>query len=296
MHYVEWGPKRATRALVCVHGYSGNARDFDYLARAFAHDTRVICIDVAGRGDSDWLGSALEYNFAQFVADIGGLVAHLGLKEVDWVGTSMGGLLGMLMASTPNTRIRRLVMNDVGAYLPLDALQAIARNLEAPARFATLDDVERHMRHTHREWGDLEDEQWRHFAVHGSRVTDEGDYRLHFDPQIVRAARPFPLAPGIFMWDAWYRLRCPVLLLRGEHSQILPVSVAETMLRVKPSTELVEIEGCGHVPALMSEDQIDIVRNFLVATADKAQWSRDRSSSFPASSRMPMASAGRSMR
>ena len=279
-----------------MHGYSGNARDFDYLARAFAHDTRVVSVDVAGRGDSDWLASPLEYHFGQFVADLHGLISHLGLEEVDWVGTSMGGLLGMLVASAPGSPVRRLVMNDVGAYLPADALHAISRNLEAPARFATLDDVERHMRHTHREWGDLDDAQWRHFAVHGSRATAEGDYRLHFDPRIAAIARPFPLAPGIFMWDAWYRVRCPVLLLRGEHSNVFPASVAATMLQVKPSAELVEIEGCGHVPALMSDDQVDVVRNFLAAREDKGQWSRERYSSFPASSRMPMPSAPRSMR
>lgn len=293
---MEWGPKRATRAVVCVHGYSGNARDFDYLARGLATDTRVVCIDVAGRGDSDWLRSPLEYHFGQFLADISGLIDHLNLRQVDWVGTSMGGLLGMLMASSPHTPIRRLVMNDVGAYLPLDALQAIARNLDGPMRFDTLDDVERHMRHTHREWGDLDDEQWRHFAVHGSRATDDGGFRPHYDPAIARVAKPFPLAPGLFMWDAWYRVRCPVLLLRGERSGIFPVSVAETMLQVKPSAELLEIEGCGHVPALMSDDQIGIVRNFLAAGKDKGQWSSDRSSSFPASSRTPTASAPRSMR
>lgn len=256
----------------------------------------MISVDVAGRGDSDWLASAFEYHFGQFVADLGGLISHLRLKEVDWLGTSMGGLLGMLMASAPGTPVRRLVMNDVGAYLPADALAAISRNLEAPARFATLEDVERHMRHTHREWGDLDDAQWRHFAVHGSRATDEGDFRLHFDPRIANIARPLPLSPGIFMWDAWYRVRCPVLLLRGEDSQVFPISVAQTMLQVKPSAQLAEIEGCGHVPALMSEDQIGIVRNFLAAPADKGQWSRDASSSFPASSRMPMPSAPRPMR
>jgi pimeloyl-ACP methyl ester carboxylesterase len=202
----------------------------------------------------------------------------------------------MLVASAPVSPVRRLVMNDVGAYLPADALRAISRNLEAPPRFATLDDVERHMRHTHREWGELDDGQWRHFAVHGSRLTAEGDYRLHFDPRIASIARPFPLAPGIFMWDAWYRVRCPVLLLRGEHSHVFPPSVAATMLQVKPSARLVEIEDCGHVPALMSDDQVEIVRNFLAGRADKGQWSSERSSSFPASSRMPMPSATRSMR
>ena len=293
---MEWGPRRATRAVVCVHGYSGNSRDFDHLAQALAEDRRVVCIDVAGRGESDWLRTTLEYNFPQFAADLRGVVSHLGLKEVDWVGTSMGGLLGMMIASQPSSPIRRLVMNDIGAYVPLAALQAIGQNLDAPRAFASLDAVEAHMRHTHRDWGDLTDEQWRHFAVHGSRPLDDGGYRLHYDPRIARLAQAFPLTPGLFMWDAWYRVRCPVLLLRGERSEVFPAHVAQTMLDAKPDAELVEISGCGHVPALMSEDQIGIVRNFLGARADKGQWSRHPSSSFPASSRMPTPSPTRSMR
>jgi pimeloyl-ACP methyl ester carboxylesterase len=292
---VDWGPRDATRAVVCVHGYSGNARDFDYLAASLAKDMRVVCIDIAGRGDSDWLGSPLEYHFPKFVADIEGVLAHLGLKEVDWVGTSMGGLLGMMAASTSTSRVRRLVMNDIGAYVPLDALQAIARNLDAPASFASLDEVEAHMRHTHRDWGDLDEAQWRHFAEHGSRIGDDGRYRLHFDPQIARLARGFPpLMPGLFMWDTWYRVRCPVLLVRGERSRVFPASVGQAMIAVKPGTQRVEIEGCGHAPALMSDDEIDIVRNFIDAPADKGQWHRLPSSSSRGSPRTPTRSASRS--
>jgi len=263
LHYVEWGRRNARRTVVCCHGYSGNARDFDYLARELAADARVVCIDVAGRGESQWLTTSVGYHFGQFIADIHSLLLHLGLKEVEWVGTSMGGLLGMLLASKPGSPVKRLVMNDVGAFLPTDALQAIARNLEAPARFDSLEAVEAHMRHTHREWGELTAEQWRHFAVHGSRRTDDGGWRLHFDPEIARVARQMPLAPGLFFWDAWYRVSCPVLLLRGEHYRVFPEAVAEAMLHAKPAARLVEFNDCGHVPALMSPDQIRVVQNFL---------------------------------
>jgi len=263
--------------IVCAHGYSGNARDFDYLARALADDARVICIDVAGRGDSSWL-PPMGYHFGQFIADIHSLFTHLKLKQVEWVGTSMGGLLGMILASEPSSPVRRLVMNDIGAYIPMDALQAIARNLEAPESFASLAEVEAHMRHTHRDWGAITDAQWRHFATHGSR-KDGDRYRLHFDPEIARVARPMPFTPGLFFWDAWYRVRCPVLLLRGEHSEVFPQSVADAMLDVKPATELVEIAGCGHVPALMSIPQVRLVRDFL-----RGVTSRDdsRQPAFPA--------------
>lgn len=262
LHYVEWGRKNSKRVIVCAHGYSGNARDFDCLARELASEARVICIDVAGRGGSAWLKSPLEYHFGQFLADIHSLVAHLQLKEIEWVGTSMGGLLGMMLAAHPGSPVKRLVMNDIGAYVPMDALLAIAGNLAAPESFASLKEVEAHIRHTHRNWGDLTDEQWRHFTRHGSRKQD-GRYRMHFDPVIARVARPMPLTPGLFFWDTWYRVRCPVLLLRGAESEVFPLSVADTMIDVKPGTELVEIDGCGHVPALMSDDQVRVVRDFL---------------------------------
>ena len=262
LHYVEWGRRNAARTIVCAHGYSGNARDFDFIARELSADARVICIDVAGRGDSAWLASPLQYHFGQFLADIRSLLAHLKVKEVDWIGTSMGGLLGMMLASQPSSPVRRLVMNDVGAFLPIDALQAISRNLEAPASFATLEAVEAHMRHTHRDWSAISDAQYRELAIHGSREI-EGGYRLHFDPAIARVARPIPFTPGLFFWDAWYRVRCPVLLLRGVNSDVFPESVADTMLEVKPAARVIEIAACGHVPSLMCPEETAIVGNFL---------------------------------
>ena len=261
--------------MVCAHGYSGNARDFDYLASELARDARVICPDIAGRGDSDWLSSPLHYHFGQFAADLTSLIAHVEAEEADWIGTSMGGLLGMILAARPGSRIRRLVLNDVGGYIPADALAHIGKNLHGPRLFATHAEVEAHFRHTHREWGSLTDEQWQHFARHGSRATENG-FRLHYDPQIAQVAQPHPLSPGAFFWDAWYQVRCPVLLLRGEHSAVFPQSVAEHMIAVKPQAQLVEIPGCGHAPALMSADQIAIVADFLrdpVAEDRKAKGS-----------------------
>lgn len=248
--------------IVCAHGYSGNARDFDFLARELAKDARVICPDVAGRGRSAWLALPLAYHFGQFAADFRSLLAHAGAKEVHWIGTSMGGLLGLLLASQPGSRIRSLVMNDVGAYLPLEALRHIGRNLESPPLFASLAQVEAHLRWTHRDWGELTEEQWAHVVRHGCRKAD-GGYRLHYDPQIARVMQALPLTPGLFFWDAWYRVRCPALIIRGERSDVLPAAVAATMLQVKPQAALAEIAGAGHAPALMSAEQIALVRDFV---------------------------------
>ena len=225
----------------------------------------MICPDVAGRGESEWLPSPLSYHFGQFLADFRSLLVHVGAQQVDWVGTSMGGLLGLMLASQPSSPIRTLVMNDVGAFVPLDALTAIARNLEAPPRFDKLSQVEAYLRHTHRDWGEIDDAQWKRIVRSGARRF-EGGWRLHYDPRIARPAQPMPFSSGLYFWGAWYQVRCPVLLIRGEHSEVFPADVAETMLDAKPETELVEIPGAGHAPSLMAPSQIAIVRRFLERT------------------------------
>jgi pimeloyl-ACP methyl ester carboxylesterase len=281
LHALEWGRRDSGRVVVCAHGYSGNARDFDFLAHELSQRSRVICPDVAGRGDSAWLASPLAYHFGQFLADFRSLLVRVGAKEVDWIGTSMGGLLGMLLASQPGSPIRSLVMNDVGAYVPLDALQHIGHNLAAPDRFDTLAEVEAHLRRTHRDWGEITEEQWAHLVRHGARRTEDG-YRLHYDPRIARVMQPMPFAPGLFFWDAWYRVRCPVLLIRGERSEVFPASVASTMLAVKPGAQFAEIAGAGHAPALMSSGEIALVRDFVFGTG--ADRSVSRNSAAPSAS------------
>ena len=271
--------------IVCAHGYSGNARDFDYLAERLAENARVVCIDFPGRGDSQWLSSSLEYNPMQLAADARQLIAHLGAKRVDWIGTSMGGLVGMMIAGQAGSPIERLVVNDVGAYLPMDALQAIGRHLEAPKSFKSLEAVEAHLRRTRADWGSIDDAQWKAMARHHARPLRPGSdlLRLHFDPRIAQIVRPMPFAPGLSFWDAWYRVRCQVLLLRGEHSEVFPADVAETMLDVRPDAELVEIADCGHAPSLMTESHVTRVGHFLHDGAVESPGRRrDRKPSLPA--------------
>ena len=221
----------------------------------------------------------------QLAADARQLIAHLDARRVDWIGTSMGGLVGMMIAGQSGSPIDRLVLNDIGAYLPMDALKAIARNLEAPESFKSLEAVERHLRRTRADGGPIEDEQWKAMARHHARPLRPGSdlLRLHFDPRIAQIVRPLPFAPGLSFWDAWYRVRCDVLLLRGEHSEVFPADVAETMLDVRPDAELVEIADCGHAPSLMNEDQVTRVRHFLHDGAVKSPGrQRDRKPSLPA--------------
>lgn len=177
----------------------------------------------------------------------------------------MGGLVGMIVAAQASSPIGRLVLNDVGAFLPMEALREISRGLEAPESFDSLEGVEAHLRRTRREWGPIGEDEWKAMARHHARPLAPGSkrWRLHYDPRIAEVARPMPLAPGLFFWDSWYRVRCPVLILRGEHSRILPPNVARTMLDIRPQAQLAEIPGCGHVPSLMNDEHVARVRDFL---------------------------------
>jgi pimeloyl-ACP methyl ester carboxylesterase len=264
LHYCDWGQRDNPRIVICVHGYSRHARDFDVLARALSADFRVICPDLAGRGESDWLGTAMEYSFPQMLADLNALLSRLDVTEVDWVGTSLGGLLGMFLAAQPGTPIRRLVMNDVGAFVPSDSLRQIGRHLNAPVRFNSLADVEAHLRAAYDESGVMTDDQWRQLTLHSARPDGDG-YRLHYDPDLATLAGSLPPLPSLYFWDVWNKVTCPTLLLRGEHSTVFPQSVAEWMQIEHDGAQLVEIPGCGHAPLLMSPMEIDVIARFVGA-------------------------------
>ncbi len=263
--YLDWGDPKAERTLVCVHGLTRNARDFDVLAAALAgQGWRVVCADVVGRGRSAWLADPAGYDYQQYLADVNALLARIGAERVDWLGTSMGGLIGMMLAATPGNPVGRLVINDVGPFIPKAALQRIAGYLTArPPRFASLDEAEAHLREIHAPFGDLSDAQWRHLAEH-SVVAAEGGFAFRYDPEI---RRPFVGQPvdDVLLWPVWDAVSCPTLVLRGADSDLLLPETAAEMTRRGPEAALVEIPGCGHAPALMAPDQIAVVRDFLAA-------------------------------
>lgn len=262
--YWEWGPREAERTVVCVHGLTRQGRDFDMLARAFARQGwRVICPDLVGRGRSGWLTEPDNYTLVQYGADMNALLARLDVEEVDWVGNSLGGLVGMMLAAQPETPIRRLVLNDVGPFIPGTALRRLGVYLNAPApRFADLAAAESYIRTTLAPFGALTDDQWRHLAEHSVRSDGNGGLLRHHDPAIAEAYRPWRLG-SIAMWYLWDDVRCPTLLLRGADSDLLPAATAQEMGQRGPKSELIEFPGVGHLPALMTHDQIDPIVGFL---------------------------------
>jgi len=259
--YADWGAP-GNDTLLCVHGLTRNGRDFDRLAGALEDSFRVVCPDVVGRGRSDWLADPVGYANPYYVSDMVTLLARLGAETVDWIGTSMGGIMGMLAASMPGTPIRRLVLNDVGAFIPQAALARIGDYVGKDPHFNDIAGVEDYFRTVHASFGDLMDGDWRHMAGHGARRHEEGGYRLAYDPAIGNAFNGAPL-PDVDLWAFWDAIQCPVLVLRGAESDLLSAEIAEEMTRRGPEAALVEFEGCGHAPALMAPDQIAAVRDWL---------------------------------
>jgi len=260
--YTQWGRDDAP-AVLCVHGLTRNGRDFDPLALALADRRRVACPDVVGRGKSAWLPVPALYGYPQYCADMAALIARMGVDQVDWVGTSMGGLIGMTLAAQPNNPIRRLVINDVGPLISKVGLQRIADYVGKDPVFEDVAAVEAYLRFTLMGFGRLTDGQWRHLAEHSARQRPDGLLGLAYDPGIADAFKAQPMQ-DVDLWALWDRVTCPVLVLRGADSDLLTAETAEEMTRRGPGARIIEIPHTGHAPALMSEEQIAIVRSFLL--------------------------------
>ena len=257
--YSEWGDAENERVLICVHGLTRNGRDFDTLAEALAEHYRVVCPDVPGRGRSEWLEVKADYGYPLYCTDMAALIAHLPIS-------SMGGLIGMLLAASPGTPVRRLVMNDVGPLIPKAALERIAAYVGADPRFDNMAELDAYVRATYAPFGALTDAQWRVLVESSARTTGDGDIGLSYDPGIAEPLRSMPLE-DIDLWPAWEAVQCPVLLLRGAKSDVLLPDTAADMQRRGPKTEFIEFPDIGHAPTLMAAEQIDMVRDWLLREA-----------------------------
>ncbi|RKK04456.1 alpha/beta fold hydrolase [Pseudoroseomonas wenyumeiae] len=259
LRWAEWGPPDGV-PVVCVHGLTRTGRDFDTLARELAEDgRRVICPDIPGRGLSSWLPDGNLYAVPTYLAALGPLLQELG--SYDWVGTSMGGLIGMGLASIPGNSLRRMVLNDVGAAIPAAALIGIGAYLGSEPEFADVAAVEAHLRAIHAGFGPLSPAEWRHLAETSARMMPNGRVVLHYDPAIAVPMRGAPPA-DVVLWPLWETLKLPVLLLRGAESPLLTAETAERMAS-RPGVTLVTVPGCGHAPALMDPSQTGVIRGFL---------------------------------
>jgi pimeloyl-ACP methyl ester carboxylesterase len=253
-------------------------------------------MDVVGRGASDWLEHKEDYGFGQYLSDAASLLALVAHEKragplaklirrpapqrspfIDWVGTSMGGLVGMMLAARSNSPIRRLVLNDVGPFISWQALARLKKLHRRTERFGDLSEVQEYIRDVCAEFGPLSEEQWAHVAQHSVQPSEDGGYELAWDPAILNALRiktPDRIAfgneflLGFDLWPIWYAVRCPTLVLRGSKSAVLSTATAKRMRKSGPRAKVIDIEGVGHAPWLMSEDQIKIVQDFLLLPGD----------------------------
>lgn len=262
--YWQWGDPRNERVVLCVHGLSRSGRDFDALARRLSSTFRVVCPDMIGRGRSDRVADPMLYQVPQYVADCVTLIARLDVAAVAWVGTSMGGLIGMGLAALEGAPVSRLLLNDVGPVLSPDGLSRIRDYVGADPVFASFEAGEAEVRRLAAGFGPLTDAQWRLLTRHTVVPRDGGGWGFHYDPRIAVPIRAAPTeAPPLWPW--YDRIACLTWVVRGERSDLLPAAVADEMTRRGPRAVRVDVPGVGHAPTFIPDDQIEIVERFLAA-------------------------------
>lgn len=277
----DWNSPQAQasrRVVVCVHGLSRQGRDFDTLARALLPHTRVVAVDVAGRGHSDWLADPMGYQIPTYVGDLMYLLQHLRAESpvMDWVGTSMGGLIGLGVAAQPGSGLRRLVLNDVGPVVRWEALQRIGSYLGLDPSFVSEDEAIAELWRISPGFGPHTPEQWAELSRPLLRQRADGRWHLHYDPAIAQPVKALLALPPealqqavgageAALWTAYDSLTLPTLLLRGAESDLLAADTAQAMTQRGPRARLVQFAGVGHAPTLVAPDQVAAVRDFLLA-------------------------------
>jgi pimeloyl-ACP methyl ester carboxylesterase len=265
--YYEWGDAANPDVVVCVHGLSRNGRDFDSLAQALASRYRILCPDMAGRGKSDWLTSKTDYSYATYVADMFAFFNALQLKKVDWLGTSMGGIIGMMLAAQQQGHIGRLILNDIGSVVSATGLKRILSYVGSSSVFAHADEAMATLKSIIAPFGITSEAHWQYMFTASFNPLPDGRYAFAYDPDISK-----PLKETLNTADAitdidltaiWNAIQCPVLILRGAQSDILARTTALAMCQRTAPTRLVEFEGAGHAPALLDEVQIRTVVDWL---------------------------------
>lgn len=265
IHYMEWGSGQAAAGTVIAwHGLARTGRDMDAIAAELSRRWRVICPDTLGRGLSQWSPQpAEEYCLAFYEKLAVSLVDQLGIEEMLWLGTSMGGAIGLRAAAgLLRGRIRRLVLNDIGPELAAPAVARIRDYAGSPPAFATMAELEAYFRSVYKPYGWLSDEQWRLLAETSARRLPDGRLTPHYDPAMVGQFEHHP--DDYLQWAAWDGLNLPVLCLRGEHSDLLLPEVADAMRTRGPRAVVVTVPGCGHAPALNTPEQAALVVRFFL--------------------------------
>lgn len=266
--YTQWGNPDNKNVVICVHGLTLNSRFFDYLAAGLQDKYRVICVDVVGRGKSSFLNDPTQYDYSTYIPDMKYFLDNMKLKEngckIFWVGTSMGGLIGMFLQAMYRDSIDVMVINDVGPHIPLESIERISKYIGLMPLFEDIGQYEKHLRKIYEPFGIKKDEHWAHIAEVSHKVMENGMITFMYDPNIAVLYQNLKLDKDFEIWDIWDRLNIPIHVIRAEYSDILTQESYEKMIS-KNNVTGTFIKGIGHVPALMEDDQIEIVRKYLDA-------------------------------
>lgn len=264
LNYRRWGDPQAEETVLCLHGLTRNAHDFDFLAEALAADYQVIAPDLPGRGDSDWFLSPALYNYQTYLFDMQCLIYALELPRVHWVGTSLGGIVGMMIAGAMPGMMRSLVLNDIGCVVSSAGLKRILSYAGIKMHFDSRAEAESVMRNVCAPFGIREESHWRHLLAHSIRETEDGKAHFIYDPAIATSIPLEDFVQDINLWALWEPVKAvPTLLIRGESSDILTRETAMAMQAAHPNLALHEVEGAGHAPALMDAGQIAAIKEWL---------------------------------
>lgn len=275
VYYRLYGQEHLENTLMCVHGLTRNSADFHFLAQALEDKFRVVCPDVVGRGNSARFQQARHYSYHQYLSDMNVLMQRLRVPHIDWLGTSMGGLFGIVLASLPEAPIRRLILNDIGPFVPATAVDRLRTYAGIPMEFKDKHEADAFLRVAYAPFGPMSDEAWAYFMEHSLRPTASGTLTLDYDIRATAAVEgdsQDSLALGedpqgnVTFWRFWDNIKCPVLLLHGKHSDLVPQHVIDEMRMRGPNFDMVQFEDTGHAPSLTQPDQIQAVKDWLDKT------------------------------
>ncbi len=264
--YRQWGNPNNPHVLLCVHGLTRNGQDFDTLAQRLAGKVRVVAPDMPGRGLSDWLPTPELYSVPIYLNAIEPLLAHLKATRIDWLGTSMGGLIGMALCSLKKHPINKLILNDVGPALNFQALQRIGQYVGKTQAFDTFEHALNYIKHIHQPFGHHSEQQWQTLTRYVVQEKNK-QWVLHYDPNIAHAfeqmkAEQIPLNEAQ-LWQLYDNISTPTLLIRGEKSDLLSLETAQAMTQRGPKAQLIQAQGVGHAPTLMQTEQMDWIDRFI---------------------------------
>jgi pimeloyl-ACP methyl ester carboxylesterase len=258
-----FGNNDAPQRVICVHGLTRNAHDFDFLAGALSEYYEVLSLDMPGRGDSDALENPLAYHYGTYVADVAQVLAQLPPKPLHWIGTSMGGIIGMMLCAALPGSLRSLTLNDIGCLIPASGLSRILSYAGVETHFASRSEAEAALKRNCAPFGIADEAHWQHLFSHGIKAEGTG-FRFAYDPAIMQAFPKQEPLQEVNLWPLWEAVKpVPTLLLRGETSDILLAETALAMQAQHPALTLHTIAGCGHAPAVMADAHIALIRHWL---------------------------------